>query len=384
MKIKKILFMLNGLHGGGAEKVFHTFINNLNSNKYELTIYTMHPENIDSYISYNGKMTYKSVFGNLKCKTAVGKILSYLLTRIKGKLFAVLPSKVFYRLFIREKADVEVAFIEGESTKIISGSTNDKSKKYAWVHIDLEKNPWTDFLYRSAEDEREHYLAFDKILCVSDSVRDAFIRKYHFDGERVGTQYNPLDRNDILKKSEEKAELSNHTRLRMITVGRLVEQKGYDRLIRIADRLKKDGCSFELLILGEGTERGKLEKMISDSALENDVVLLGFQNNPYCYMKESDLFVCSSRTEGFSTVVSEAIVLGLPIVSTDCAGVRELFGEYDCGLITENNEEALYNALFEILTHPERLKHYSEESKKRGEGFSLERTMKEIEGLLDA
>ena len=384
MKIKKILFMLNGLHGGGAEKVFHTFINNLNSNKYELTIYTMHPENIDSYISYNGKMTYKSVFGNLKCKTAVGKILSHLLTRIKGKLFAVLPSKVFYRLFIREKADVEVAFIEGESTKIISGSTNDKSKKYAWVHIDLEKNPWTDFLYRSAEDEREHYLAFDKILCVSDSVRDAFIRKYHFDGERVGTQYNPLDRNDILKKSEEKAELSNHTRLRMITVGRLVEQKGYDRLIRIADRLKKDGCSFELLILGEGTERGKLEKMISDSALENDVVLLGFQNNPYCYMKESDLFVCSSRTEGFSTVVSEAIVLGLPIVSTDCAGVRELFGEYDCGLITENNEEALYNALFEILTHPERLKHYSEESKKRGEGFSLERTMKEIEGLLDA
>lgn len=384
MKIKKILFMLNGLHGGGAEKVFHTFINNLNSNKYELTIYTMHPENIDSYISYNGKMTYKSVFGNLKCKTAVGKILSYLLTRIKGKLFAVLPSKVFYRLFIREKADVEVAFIEGESTKIISGSTNDKSKKYAWVHIDLEKNPWTDFLYRSAEDEREHYRAFDKILCVSDSVRDAFIRKYHFDGERVGTQYNPLDRNDILKKSEEKAELSNHTRLRMITVGRLVEQKGYDRLIRIADRLKKDGCSFELLILGEGTERGKLEKMISDSTLENDVVLLGFQNNPYCYMKESDLFVCSSRTEGFSTVVSEAIVLGLPIVSTDCAGVRELFGEYDCGLITENNEEALYNALFEILTHPERLKLYSEESKKRGEGFSLERTMKEIEGLLDA
>lgn len=384
MKIKKILFMLNGLHGGGAEKVFHTFINNLDSNKYELTIYTMHPENIDSYISYNGKMTYKSVFGNLKCKTAVGKILSYLLTRIKGKLFAVLPSKVFYRLFIREKADVEVAFIEGESTKIISGSTNDKSKKYAWVHIDLEKNPWTDFLYRSAEDEREHYLAFDKILCVSDSVRDAFIRKYHFDGERVGTQYNPLDRNDILKKSEEKAELSNHTRLRMITVGRLVEQKGYDRLIRIADRLKKDGCSFELLILGEGTERAKLEKMISDSTLENNVVLFGFQDNPYCYMKESDLFVCSSRTEGFSTVVSEAIVLGLPIVSTDCAGVRELFGEYDCGLITENNEEALYNALFEILTYPERLKHYSEESKKRGEGFSLERTMKEIEGLLDA
>ncbi|MGN1419459.1 MAG: glycosyltransferase [Acutalibacteraceae bacterium] len=382
--MKKILFMLNSLHGGGAEKVFQNVINNLDSKKYEIILYTMHPEKIEDYISYKGKLSYNSVFNSIKSKTAFGGKFSGFLSKIKGKIFVHCSSKTFYRLFIREKADVEIAFIEGESTKIISGSTNKKSKKYAWVHTDLEKNPWTEFLYRSTEDEKEHYLAFDKILCVSDSVRDSFIRKYHFDGERVRTQYNPLDRNDILKKSEEKTELSNHTRLRMITVGRLVEQKGYDRLIRIADRLKKDGFSFELLILGEGTERAKLEKMIRDFNLEKDIILLGFQENPYCYMKESDLFVCSSRTEGFSTVVSEAIVLGLPVISTDCAGVHEVFGNFECGIITKNDEDDLFEALFETLSHPERLKYFAEQSTQRGKCFSLEKAMKEIENLLDA
>lgn len=382
--MKKVLFMINGLYGGGAEKVFHTFINHLDSEKYELTVYTMHPEKWEDCLSYNGKLTYKTVFERSDCKTAFGRMLSDVFAKIKGKLFDILPAKWFYRFFIREKADVEVAFIEGESTKIISGSTNKNSKKYAWIHIDLEKNPWTDFLFHSAEDEKAHYLAFDKILCVSDSVREAFIRKYRFDGSLVATQYNPIDREDILSKSKEKTPLPKSDRLRMITVGRLVEQKGYDRLVRIADRLKKDGFDFEILILGEGAQRPELEKMIRDFSLEKNVMLLGFQSNPYCYMKESDLFVCSSRSEGFSTVVSEAIVLGLPVVSTDCAGVRELFGDYDCGKITENEEDALYQALFETLSHPGRLKEYAAESEKRGEHFSLEKTMKEIEELLDA
>lgn len=382
--MKKVLFMMNSLHGGGAEKVFRTFVNHLDGEKYELTVYSMHPERIDDCFSYGGKLTYKTVFKSAQAKTAVGKRFSRLLAKIKGKLFDLLPSKWFYRLFIREKADVEVAFIEGESTKILAGSTNKKSKKYAWVHTDMQKNPWTDFLYRGTQDERAHYLAFDKILCVSDCVKDSFIRKYHIDAERVATQYNPIDKEDILKKAAEKTSLPQRERLRLITVGRLVELKGFDRLIRIADSLRKNGMDFEILILGQGEERPKLERMIREASLEKNVILLGFQSNPYAYMNESDLFVCSSRSEGFSTVVSEAIVLGLPVVSTDCAGVRELFGSYDCGVITENDEEALARAIFELLSHPERLAFYASQSGKRGGDFSLQKTMKEIEELLDA
>jgi hypothetical protein len=73
---------------------------------------------------------------------------------------------------------VEVAFIEGESTKIIAGSPNKKSRKIAWVHVDLEANPWTDFLYKNKQDESSHYQKFDNIVCVSDGVKQAFARKY--------------------------------------------------------------------------------------------------------------------------------------------------------------------------------------------------------------
>lgn len=169
--MKKILIMTNNLYGGGAEKVLQTMLLNLDYSKYDVTLYSMHRETLrDTY--YPTNIRYRSVFD------AAGP-LKNVRSKVRGKLFLILPSGLFYRFIIHDKYDVEIAFIEGESTKIISGSPNKKSRKYAWVHIDLEKNPWTDFLYKGNEDERNHYLKFDRILCVSEGVKQAFVRKYH-------------------------------------------------------------------------------------------------------------------------------------------------------------------------------------------------------------
>lgn len=381
--MKKVMFMTNSLYGGGAEKVLQTIINNLDSEKYEITLYSMHREPIDKNI-YTKDFNYKVVFDEYRGKSALLKKIYRFISKVKVKIFNTFSSKMFYRLFFHDKYDVEVAFIEGESTKIVSGSTNKKSLKYAWVHIDLEQNHWTSFLYSNVEDEKKHYLVFDRIICVSDSVREAFLRKFIIKENRVVTKYNPVDREEIIKKSLEPQNFRDcDKKFRLISVGRLVEQKGYDRLVRIAYRLKCAGISFELLILGEGKERNKLEEYIKKNKLEDTVFLLGFQDNPYNFMRSSDLFVCSSRTEGFSTVVTEAVVLGLPVISTQCAGINELFGDYKCGVIVNNGENSLYEAVYSVLSNPERLSDYRKASLVRGKDFILSRSITEIEYLLD-
>lgn len=380
--MKKVMFMVNSLNGGGAEKVLQTILAHLDYSKYDVTLYSMHRENI-AEMDYPDQIHYKVVFDHYTAKNTASQQIHDLAEKVKGKLFSIFPSKLFYSMFFHEKFDVEVAFIEGESTKIISGSTNKRSKKYAWVHIDLQQNPWTSFLYKNDEDEWHHYGAFDKIFCVSESVRTAFLKKYAVSPKKVAVQYNPIDRTVILQKAKSSCDVKEKTVFRMIAVGRLVDQKGFDRLIRIASRLRTDGFKFEILILGEGNERPELESLIHQYALQDIVHLLGFHANPYPIMATGDLLVCSSRSEGFSTVVTEGVILGLPVISTDCAGVHELFGLSKCGIITENSSEALYEALKSVLNEPNQLIDFRNASAERGEYFSLTKTMRTIENILN-
>ena len=368
--MERLLIMVNSLYGGGAERILQTIVSHIDYEKYDVTLYSLHEEELDRQL-YKGPFHYRYVFrrGN------------GFFRKLKGWIFNHCSAKIFYRLYIRGRFDTEVAFIEGESTKIISGSTNARSRKLAWVHIDLKNNPWTDFLFRDSTEEAAHYDRFDQILCVSDDVRQAFLEKYGIDSEKVRTQYNPVDRDSILSKAQEPCGLPPKKRLRMVAVGRLVEQKGFDRLLRIVKRLNQDGYEFELFILGEGQERTALARFIDENRLSQQVSLLGFQENPYCFMAASDLLVCSSRAEGFSTVVTEAVVLGMPVVSTDCAGVRELFGDAECGVITENNEDALYEALKKVLSDSGCLDRYRQAALKRGGCFSLEESMKQLDQL---
>lgn len=178
--MKKIMFMTNTLYGGGAEKVLQTILKNLNFEKYDVTLYSLHREVLDPD-KYPPNLKYKAVFDAYSGHSRLGRFLYGLYAMIRGKCFQILPSRIFYRLFIRGTFDVEVAFIEGESTKIISGSPNKKSRKIAWVHVDLEANPWTDFLYKNKQDESLHYQKFDKIVCVSDGVKQSFLKKYSLD-----------------------------------------------------------------------------------------------------------------------------------------------------------------------------------------------------------
>ncbi|THD66785.1 glycosyltransferase [Robertkochia marina] len=375
-----ILFVINNLYGGGAEKVLQTLVSNLCERNYNITLYSVIDEELDTKV-YPSKLSYKSIFKNVPdhCHPLKAFYIK-LLNKLKLLIFHHLSPQIFYKLFIGGNYDVEVAFIEGYSTKIVSGSINKKSIKLAWVHIDLSENPWSRIAYRSLAQEINIYKTFDRIVCVSESVRKGFLKRFEeFDSLTV--KYNPIDSEEIITSSEQPANMKISNKPFLISIGRLEDQKGYDRLLEVIKRLKNNNISVHLKILGEGSKRKELEAFINDNQLEDHVELLGYVDNPYPYLKNAQLYVASSRTEGFSTVVSEALVLGKPVLATNCAGMNELLGASEFGLITENSTEGIFKGIQEILLNKALLERYVIQSEIRGKQFKLESSVLEIEKL---
>ena len=149
------------------------------------------------------------------------------------------------------------------------------------------------------------------------------------------------------------------------------------------NELKNENVKFDLSILGTGNEYDKLKKYIEANNLGDCVHLLGFVSNPYPFLAAADLFVCSSRAEGYSTVVTEALILGVPVVTTNCSGMMELLGEHgEYGMIVENNSKCLKEALAEVLTSKDKLSELKKKALARSHDFSIARLMSPVEKML--
>ena len=326
--MKKVLFFLESLSGGGAEKVLTDTVRNLDQTRFEVTVCTVSDEGIYQPL-VSEKVRYRPILRQQDCRSGFFRRTLY---RIKYKLIYSLPAAWVYRWLFREKYDVECAFIEGFATKLIAASSNPNSRKIAWVHIDMEKNPYAKNSYSGIEEHRAAYCRYDTICCVSQSVKEVF-RNMILDDDRVIVQYNPVDSAEVQRKGMEEIDVSPNSKLQLGTIGRLSEQKGYIRLLDCLGKLRREYSNFSLWIIGEGAQRQELEERITRYSLENHVRLLGFHENPYKYMAKCDAFVCSSYAEGFSTAATEALILGKPVFTTECAGMQELFGSETCGEI---------------------------------------------------
>lgn len=371
----KIMFFIRTLLGGGAEKVLSDLVINLNNSKYDITVISLYNEGI--YINkIKDKVQYRYVFETQNCSDK--------LKRIKYKFgywFKYIPTKILWLFCVHHKYDIEIAFMEGISTKIVSGSINSHSKKIAWIHTDLINNTEAEGQFFSFRDQLKSYSKFDNVVGVSSGVKKSFEEKF---GIAAQVQYNIIDEKAIIDKSIETIEENNlFDKFTIISVGRLTEPKGYERLLRVHKKLIEEGFDYRLLILGEGEKRPLLENFIDDNQLSESVSLLGFKDNPYKYMAKANLFVCSSIAEGFSTVATEAVVLGIPILTTNCAGMEDLLGNSEYGLITKNNEEDLYLGLKKLIQDKSTYEFYKNKVKERSQSFKMSKRLEEYEQILD-
>lgn len=360
----KILFFIENLSSGGAEKVLRTLVNNMDQSRFDITVMTVWPEDADQYlkqgIHYKSLYTSKNSFNRLRYRAEAALNLAY-------------------PLHIHGDFDIEVAYLECGPTKIMAGSTNRKAVKLAWVHCDLRKKQADPKSFADAS--RGWYKTYDKIVCVSRNVKDSFINMFGNDPE-VTVIYNAVDDAEIRQKAQESIPLSKN-RFTVVSVGRLCHQKGFDRLLDVHKRLMETGCQYDLWIVGEGPDRTMLEEFIDKNGLADSVKLLGFCDNPYPIIHMADLLVCSSRYEGFSTFVTEGLILGKPVVTTDCTGMRELLGDSEYGLITDNSADGIYTGLKHILDDPALLSHYETRAGERGNDFRKEKLVKQTEDFFE-
>ena len=381
MKKIKIAFFTENLYGGGVEKIQQVILKNFNYNKYDVTLYSNRKEELSRQY-YPTFIKYKFIFSNTS-KNVLENFYGKINNKIKLWVYYHCSPNLFHLLFIRKKYDVAIAFIEGYATKFVSGMPK-SVKKIAWVHTDMENNHWTNVAYKSLKEENITYSKYHKIVCVSKIIKDKMNKLYNVTDKTIIIT-NPIEKDLIRDLSKNSLNYRDYPyKVRLITLGSLIEIKGYDRLLRISKRLVEDNVNFELLILGKGKMKDLLLNYIKDNKLGNYITLVGFVENPYPYIAASDIYVCSSYAEGYNTAITEALILGKPVVSTECSGVKEQLGENnEFGICTPNTEEGLYEGIKQMLNETT-LKHYTKMAKERGENFTLEASMNKIYHLLES
>jgi len=356
--MKKILFGITSLTLGGAERVLIDLANKL-CDRFDITIFTIYP---------NGDLE-KQLDKKIKLKTLYTK--TYLeLSTIQRKLIAPLNvlfnKKLIYNKKVKEHYDIEIAFLEGPITRLFS-TKNKNTRKIAWVHNDIScvfGNGLKAKLKKIID--KKVYSKYETLVFVSkdnltkfNSVYGKLVNKF---GEEINKKviYNYIDKDVIIKKAEEKKESEfNKNGLHFLTVARLVQQKGIDRLIEVHRKLIKEGFAHNFYVIGEGPEKERLQELIQQCKVENTFKLLGKKENPYPYIKNADYFCLLSHFEGYGMVIEEAKILDKPIIITDTAA-REAVENYEKAVVVENTEQGIYETIKEII---ENKKDFSKQEK---------------------
>lgn len=368
----KLLFLYGPLGGGGAERVLLDLLSNLDYTKYEVDLCLFVNQGIllpevpkeitvislwDSYSNYF-RVAYRLsiVFGN-----------NYLFKRI-------LKQK------ISKKYDVEISFLEGIPLKLHAlMSTN--AKKITWVHADLLNYSYTDKQF-AADEQLRAYNKMDAIVCVSHFTLKMFEEKFDMVSERLKVIYNPVDLAKVDRLTVD-SNVEKKSGFNIVSVGRLTDQKRFDRLVRVVARLRKETYELSVQIVGDGELRDDLKSLSKELKLEDIVQFVGFVNNPYPYIKNADLMLVPSASEGFGLVVVEAMALGVPVVSTKTAGPMEIIEKDAYGLLCEHDDESIYQSVKKLMVDEKLRKYYKEQGLKRSKDFNVKRTVQAFDDLIE-
>lgn len=371
MIIKKpsILFVHPDLRGGGAEKVLVNLLNSMDADKYEIHLLTYFKEGVnrkDLSPAIKQRYIFKKVFRGWS---------------VLQKLFS---PRQLYKLFIREQYDVIIAYLEGVPTRMVSGCPHKQTKLVSWLHIDL-KNFGIEKIYRSLTEMKQCYSKFDRVVAVSNRALESFFEQCALDRQYGEVIHNVV--NTDLVVTNGKQQLSNPILsdecINICSVGRLTRQKGYKRLLKALSKIVTAYPKTHLYLIGTGELKEELQNQVDSLKLNSHVSFLGFQQNPHQFVSKCDLFVCSSYEEGYSTAVTESIILGTPVLTTACAGMDEILDNGQTGMIVENSTEGIYQGLFDLLSQPELLSNYADKTRCKSSFYQQNNNATKVEALID-
>lgn len=358
----KFLIQIPQLIFAGAEKVLVSFANDLVARGHEVEILESYDRGylkpqFDKRVTFHCICSkqytekYYASLADIKAEKHMGlklmKIGKLAFSKVVG--YRKYAEKLAAKHYADRQFDVAINYLEIESPDFLLNHIH--AKKYLqWYHTDVantEAPENTDKLIPA-------YERMDAIICVAESAKKSFVERYLQLKDRTYVIYNFFDVDTIRNKAMEPFEYhAAKTGVPiLLSVGRMTPQKKYMRFLRVLDRLKKEGYSFQWYVLGDGGDRAEIEDTIQKYQLGDCVFLEGLSDNPYKYMKKCDLFVLPSGWEGFPTVTVEAKVLNCAVLATDVSGIHEQMIHGKTGWIVENSEDAIYEGLKFLLDHP--------------------------------
>ena len=363
--MKKILFMISSMNIGGVEKSLLSLLSAIPKDKYEITILTLDKKGgFLEYIPNNVKLIEAEWFKYIKPlimdspQNIIKRyIKNYEFLKIPSFIYSYFKSKktndryIYYKHVLKsipeckEKYDAAIAY--AGPTEIIDAYISRKvkaEKKIAWVHFDISKHKINKKLYNNL------YERFDKIFAVSNECKKKLDEIIPAVRNKSEVLFNIVSEDLINEMSESNIDFDdNYKGIKIITVGRLSKEKGQDLAIKTLAKLKKDRYDVKWYCIGEGNSRQEFEQLIKEYNLENDFLLLGATSNPYPYIKNADIYVQTSRHEGYCLTLAEAKALNKPIVTTNFIGAYEQIKDNENGIIVNCNENDLADAIKKLI-----------------------------------
>lgn len=368
---KKVLFLIHDLGEGGAEKVLINLVNNMDYSKFEITVMTL----------FDCGVNRQFLNSEIRYKTWCSKMIPS-----NSHLMKLLSPQQLHELIIKDHYDIEVSYLEGPCARVVSGCKDKNIKLISWIHCTMHSKKELAGSFRSYKEAQRSYGCFDTMVYVSEESKNAFLQNCLNNSEHK-VLYNTNDSKKILEKAKEKlkAEETLSNRINWCGMGKLVPLKAFDRMLRIQKKLIDEGYNVHFYALGMGPQKKELEQLTIELGIQDYVTFLGYQTNPYKYLVKMDLFVCASYSEGFSTAATEALILGIPVCTVNVSGMREMLGEgNEYGVVTLNDEEALYQGVKRLLGDSLVLDYYKKKAQERGQFFCTENTVKAVENVFES
>ena len=385
--MKKLLFVINTLGYGGAERALLNLLGALDPAQYQISLFVLTGQGeliheLPAYVGilnadYNdcSVLTKAGRTHLLRCvlRAGIGKGLlvkraRYLLKNLYRmcREKRIQADKLCWRILaegapeLNETYDLAVAYLEGGATYYVADRVRAK-KKAAFVHIDYAQAGYGKAL------DLDCYQRMDHIFTVSNEVKEHFLEVYPSYENKVSVFPNLVDQKRVCRLAEEGEGFSDAFHgVRILTVGRLTEQKRYDVAIDAMALLKKTSpVPVRWYVLGEGALREQLERQIQKLGLEKEFHLLGVKANPFPYYRGCDLYVHATGYEGKSIAIQEAQILGKPILATDCSGNREQIEPNVDGRLCRLDSQSVSDEILWMIAHPDRCKAYGQRARQK-------------------
>ncbi|WP_027965250.1 glycosyltransferase [Halalkalibacillus halophilus] len=363
----KVVFFIYYLGSGGAGRTFLNILNNIDQERFEPVLVTCNFEG--TYEPYLNENIRFIKLKSSRLRKAIIPLAKILRKEKADIVFSTIPNYNMIAIFAKLLSFSKAKIIVREAAYLGGTKKSDRTLKIYGL------------FYRFSS----------KIIALSEGVKQNLIHKYGADQAKVSVIYNPIDL-DHIKKQSRKEELPepyqfllDSKKKKIVTAGRMVDDKDHQTLLNAFQRVQRE-LDTELIIMGEGPLREKLIEQSRALDIEDRVHFIGFQQNPYTFFRLADVFVLTSKKEGFGHVIAEALATGTPVVTTDAKpGAAEVLMQGEYGRIVEIGDvESLAEQLTIILTtDPQEIEAIREKGLQRVEDFEAKTIVKQYENVFD-